>query len=198
MGTRHKYILFLLLFSFFQNSICQKDTTIIKKYLGQTGVIVDTKNRWGIHLGLNYNLNKNVFTVRYYQNEEVFVGFPFKMPSINYIQKIQNISFMYGICFGNKYFKCIPMAGFSAGQGNWRNNLVDTVVTKTGGSGWFGTTKTSYVYHYDKFQYIGLHLNLNLLWTPTKYFGVGLNVFENFHFHSDNGIVVSIVFGNLR
>ncbi len=110
--------------------------TVLKKYIwGQAGLLGDYGNL-GFQLGLNYKIKKHFFSVRYYQNSDDF-DFSFSAPPLNAIQEIHNFSFMYGLSFGNKWFKIIPMAGISIGQGNWRNNKVDTVVTGGGGMSFF-------------------------------------------------------------
>jgi hypothetical protein len=151
------------------------------------------KNRMGFQGGVNYQNNHHLFSVRYYQsNDHGFV--PFQNKRLNYISEIQNASLSYGyLILDTKHFKCAPMLGVTAGQGLWRTNNTETIVKEGNFISWTNT-----VYHYENFRYLGGQVDLNLMWTPTKYFGLGLDVFANFHQHSDAGIVLSIVFGKLK
>ncbi|MBX3164102.1 MAG: hypothetical protein KF900_06435 [Bacteroidetes bacterium] len=177
-------------------SFINKEDSINKSIWGQLGFHSDGEDRLGFQLGLNFGLNKHIFSLRYYQNNDK--GFvPFQSKKTNYIQEMKNLSLLYGYSFHNEYFRFIPMVGLSVGKGNWRNNHVDTIAIKQ--SGWGSIiTNHEYHYHYDPFQYLGAHVNLNLTWTPTKYFGVGVDIFANFHNHPDKGIVFSLFFGQVR
>ncbi|MBI3502394.1 MAG: hypothetical protein HY063_11425 [Bacteroidetes bacterium] len=179
------------------DSSSNQNDTNPKYFWGQGGILMG--GRLGYQLGANYNQDKHFFSARYYQNKEMFVGFPFPEPELNTIQWIKNFSLLYGQSFSNKYFKFIPMAGLSFGQGNWRNSYVDTIQPSSN-SGWGPNLfpQQGYVYHYDNFQYLGVIADLNFIWTPSKYFGFAIDIFQNFHLHSDRGFAVSIILGHFK
>ncbi len=188
---RNPFYLLVLLLLVSKISLGQSDS--IKKIWGNIGIVTTNNDRRGFQTGINSSFKKNVISLKYYQNEEFMVGFPFEDYRLNNIQKIQNLSLLYGRSFGNKYIQLIPMAGPSIGKGVWRNDKVDIEPS----SGEFSLMNNR-IYHYDKFDYVGLNLNLEFMWTPTKYFGVGVNVFENIHKHPDFGFGFNIIIGRLR
>lgn len=196
MINQCKYILFLLFLAYQQNANSQKDTITTIKMWGQAGVFTD---KLGFQLGINYNINKHFLCIKYYENAEWDFNFSGNK-KLNTIADIRNVSIMYFFHpLQNKHFKLIPMAGLSLGQGSWRTDKVDKVLISSGNPlSPLSFSSYSYTYYYEKFQYVGAQFGLNFLWTPTKYFGLGLEVFKNFHLHSDDGIVISLVFGKLR
>lgn len=158
----------------------------------QIGPLTDTKNRNGFQMGLNYQFKRSLFALRFYQSsDKSFV--PFREKKTNYVSNLKNLSFLYGpVVYSNKYCKLIPQIGLSAGEGNWRKGQVDTTVV-----GDLITWKNP-KYNYDSFHYVGVMMNLNFLWMPTKHVGFGLEIYRNFNKHSENGLGLSVVLGNLR
>lgn len=164
----------------------------LKHLHAQVGLVNDGMKRTGYQLGLFYQSKKQVMGCLFYRNNDQ--GFAaFQNKKLNYISYIQNASLVYGyLLYKHPHFNVLPMAGISAGQGRWRNNRVDT--TRTSGSilSW-----TNYTYHYDNFQYLGVILDLRCIYIPKENFGIMLEVFGNFHRHPDQGLTLSLVFGNL-
>lgn len=159
----------------------------------QIGPLTDTKVRNGFQMGLNYQFKRSLFALRYYRSsDKSFV--PFVAKRTNYVSSLKNLSLLYGpVIYSNKYCKLIPQIGLSAGEGNWRNSQIDTVSVDGNFLSW-----KNYYYHYDYFRYVGVVMNVNFLWQPTKHIGFGLEIYRNLHKHCESGAGLSVVFGNLR
>ena len=149
----------------------------------------------GIGYQGNFTLakNRNVFNGTFYESAEFLEGFMGSPKTLNTTSSITNLSLMCGHTFKNNSFTIAPMTGLSFGKGSWRNSTVDTIHNHTG---LFANDK--YIYHYNTFYYIGVPLNLSIIWTPSKYLGLSTTIYYNMHRYPDYGIAISIIGGVLK
>lgn len=193
-SLKYKFSLAFCVVTFFACS--QKDTSN-KTLWGQAGLLFNAKSRDGVafHTGLNFEMKRNMFSIRYYYVDEIFLPL-FKQPKINNYQQFQSLAFSYGYEFSTNEFKVFPSIGLSVGQAIWRNGMVDTSVTKS--TSIFGGTGTNYTYHYDRYNFIGVLANITAILKFSKYFGIGVDLFFNQHRNPDYGFSLSLHIGRLE
>jgi len=163
-------VIFLLIIS---NSICAQSTNQksfwINVGIGE-GSVEDFKGDMAANISATYQFSKNLFTLRYLTDGELFIGSGLE---------IYDYSLLYGRVLTSSTF----LASFGIGLG-----LID--VNRKGGL--FTETEKIGIK-------VGLPFETQLFWRPLRFLGIGVYGFANINSEeSFYGYAVSIQIGKLR
>ena len=190
-----KYFIFIFFsFFFYFSSLGQNDSTQNKAYywFSYGWNCYSKYNLFGERFALNSSYKQKYFLIILYHRYINFNLVFFEKPKPNKMLKIDSKSILFG--YGKYYYKhfsIIPSTGISFGDGLYRGALIDS----TPNYGWL-ISHTSYNFEMDDFKYIGIPINIKILWT-TPYVGVSLDLFANIHKYSDFGFIFSINLGKI-
>ena len=191
-----KKIIVILSFVLSHSAFGQKDSTNNKIYLWLSGGTCITytenfNNLIGYRLAINSSIRQKYFFTFLYQINGSLDGL-FSRPTPNIVASITNGSLLFGIGeYKYKSLACIASTGISYGKLYYRGALKDS----TQGSGFLSTT--TYENEQDNFNYIGLPIDIKILWT-SPIVGINLDLYANIHKHTDYGIIISIDIGKIR
>lgn len=190
---------FVLVFFICNGILAQKDSLQGKNDLmvwGNCGSGLAVAGKYHSDFAFNYGLNigfhKKYFILLRYKSLE-FAGLNGSFWSNNFDNELLDLK-SYSVLFGignqqTKYFHPIFSVGPSFGNGIFRGDIIDVIHY----SGWWGSNDVP-VFAMDTFQYVGVKLDLTLLWA-WRYVGMSLEFYANFHKHSDYGITLNYNMG---
>lgn len=130
-----------------------------------------------------YDYNDNLFTLRYIMNRELKIAFGDRPLNV-----VHDIGLMYGRLFLRKSFSLTFSGGLSYVFGNKRGKKLPP-------DGWLDL-----VDHYAEvpISTVGVPLEGNLFFTPSKHFGFGFNLFGNINIEQSYiGIGFSAIIGDV-
>lgn len=146
----------------------------------------------GLQAGFNCAINQCHFIqlkVYYCMSTEPLFG-PY---SPNRLRSIANLSLLYG---RGKYLTnsllVTASAGLSYGKANYRGEFLYKYTSSSG-----FVRFTHEVFDTDLYNYIGLPMNVNFM-LSSQHFGIGLDIYANFHKHTDYGLRLSLHLGFIR
>jgi len=143
-------------------------------------------------MAANSSINQKYFITLHFQRTSILLDGFMSQPTPNVITDLTNGSLLLGLGkYKYKSLAFIASSGISYGKANYRGELLESKIN--------GGSITYYIYYFeeDSYRYIGLPVNFKILLT-SPYIGLSLDLYANFHKHSDYGLTLGINFGKIR
>lgn len=178
---------------------CQPDTVVkAHKYHfwyatgGQFFFSENFKSLIGIQKNLNFSVYEHHFIkAKGYIGISTDFGFGNELTAQR-IASVGNLSLLYGIGkYYTKSFAFVPLTGISYGSAHWRGDYAG-IEHGT----WLGGDRAIYKDEND-YNYFGVPLEVSYI-LGGPHLGFDIDLYANFHRHSDYGMALNFIFGKIR